>query len=69
MTELPRTVNHSHPTLSPEQTHDPRARAWAYVFQCFHSRVGKEGGGSAALDSAKGGSNDSSAKLIIPKDP
>ncbi len=30
--------------LAPEQARNARARAWAYVFDCFHRRNGKEGG-------------------------
>jgi hypothetical protein len=27
---------------TPEQGRDARARAWAYAFECFYRRVGKE---------------------------
>jgi hypothetical protein len=32
------------PDLALEQARNARARAWAYVFDCFHRRNGKEGG-------------------------
>ncbi len=67
MTELPRTVHQSSRTLSSEQTRDARACAWAYVFDCYKRRNEKEGGPATALNSAKGGSSDSSAKRIVPK--
>ena len=53
--------------ITPEQARHTRARAWAYVLDCFNCRVSQEGGPPTAPDSAKGGSSDSSAKTIIPK--
>jgi hypothetical protein len=48
--------------ITPEQAHDARARAWAYVFDCFNRSNGKEGGAPAAPDDAKvRSSNDSRA--------
>lgn len=43
------------PGTSQEQARDTRARAWAYVFQCFHRREGQEDSPSpAALDDTRG---------------
>jgi len=28
------------PNISPEQARDARARAWAYVFECWHAKKG-----------------------------
>jgi hypothetical protein len=41
------------PGISPQQAHDARARMWAYVFECFNRRNGKEGGPPTARDDAK----------------
>jgi hypothetical protein len=53
--------------LTPEQAHSARARAWLYIWECFLRRNGKEGGPDTAPDSAKKGSNDSSAESRIPE--
>jgi hypothetical protein len=55
MTELPRTVHRSLSTLSPEQTRDARARAWAYVFDCFNRRNGKEAARPGGPDDVRKG--------------
>ena len=41
------------PGISPQQARDARARVWAYVFECFNRRNGKEGGPPTAHDDAK----------------
>ena len=30
------------PTISPEQARDARARAWVFVFQCWHAKKGEQ---------------------------
>ena len=53
--------------LTAEQARDARARAWAYAFQCFHSRASKEGGAPTAPDNTRGKSkNDSRIEPRIP---
>jgi hypothetical protein len=51
---------------SPEQACDARARAWAYVFECFRSHIGKEGSPETAPDDAKKESKHVGAKTKIP---
>jgi hypothetical protein len=31
-----------HPGITPEQARDARARAWAYVFKCWHAKKGEQ---------------------------
>ena len=38
----PRIVISPCSDLPSEKARDARARAWAYVFECFYSRAGKE---------------------------
>ena len=38
----PRITSTPRSDTTPEQTRDARARAWAYVFECFYRRAGKE---------------------------
>jgi hypothetical protein len=35
MSDAPRSFYREHPGISPEQVRDARARAWAFVFQCY----------------------------------
>ena len=58
-------IVHTSPSITPEQARDARARAWAFVFQCWQAKKGAHPG---APDDAKEGSRDDSrAKSIIPK--
>lgn len=61
----PRVVLSSRQNLMPEQARDARARAWAFVFQCWEEKQ-KGRPTTSGPDSAKGGSSDSSAKASIP---
>ncbi len=61
----PRVVLSSRQDLMPEQARDARARAWAFVFQCWQEKQ-KGCPTTSSPDSAKGGSSDSSAKASIP---
>jgi hypothetical protein len=51
-----------------EQARDARARAWAYVFECFNRRVNQEGSPTlATLEDTRGDSKyDSRTKPTIP---
>jgi hypothetical protein len=31
-------IVHTSPSITPEQARDARARAWAYVFSCWHAK-------------------------------
>ena len=53
MSGAPQVISRTQPGISPEQARDARALAWAYAFQCFHSRVDEEGGPYTAPDDAK----------------
>jgi hypothetical protein len=49
----PRIVLNPREGLTPEQARDARARAWAYVFDCFNRRREQEGGAAiSATDDA-----------------
>jgi hypothetical protein len=45
-------------STKPEDAQNARARAWAYVFDCFNHRNGKEGGSTTAPDDAERRSSD-----------
>ena len=38
----PRKATTSRPSVTSEHARDARAQAWAYAFECFYRRVGKE---------------------------
>ncbi len=38
----PRITHHSLGSITPEQARDARARAWAFVFQCWHAKKGEQ---------------------------
>ena len=40
MSDAPRTVMRPNPRITPEQARDARARAWAYIYQCWHANKG-----------------------------
>lgn len=40
MPDVPDIAVKSLPSISPEETHDVRARAWGFVFQCWHAKKG-----------------------------
>jgi hypothetical protein len=40
MSNTPRIAIRSLGNIGPEQAHDARARAWAYVFECWQARRG-----------------------------
>jgi hypothetical protein len=49
--------------ISSDQTRDARARAWAYVFECFNRREIQKGGPTTSRpDAAKEIKNDSRPK-------
>lgn len=53
------------PGITPEKARDARARAWAYVFDCFNRRNGKEGGpAKTAPDAAKENKDVRDARII-----
>ena len=56
------TVIRSEPGATPEQARDARARAWAFVFQCWQEK--QEGGAATAPDDRKGLKHDP-AKISI----
>ena len=52
--------------ISPEQSRDARARAWAYVWQCWQEKQDAAGAGHSDGGDAKERSmDDSSARTII----
>jgi hypothetical protein len=57
------------PSLTHDQARNARARAWAYVFECFSRRNGKQGGPTTAPDDAMKGFKDDRAGRIIPERP
>jgi hypothetical protein len=50
--------------LASEQARDARARAWAFVFECWKAKKAAHPGGP---DDAMKGSSDDRAKTIIPE--
>jgi hypothetical protein len=60
MSDAPRIVLRPNPNITTEQDRGARARAWAYVFECFNRRVDQEGSPTpATLDNdAKESRND-----------
>jgi hypothetical protein len=42
MSHPPRIVLRPNPNIPIEQVRDARARAWAFVFQCWHARKGEQ---------------------------
>ncbi len=40
MSDAPRIVASLNPSITPEQVRDTRARAWAYIFDCWHAKKG-----------------------------
>jgi hypothetical protein len=54
--------------ITPEQACNARARAWAYVFDCFHRREGREGGPAktAPEDAMKGSKHDRAKTILHP---
>ncbi len=48
MSDAPRIVLRPNPNVTPEQARDARARAWAFVFECFyrHEKEAVSGRGS-----------------------
>jgi hypothetical protein len=49
-----RAVHSTYSGTTPEQACNARARAWAFVFECFHRRENQEGGpATAPKDDAK----------------
>jgi hypothetical protein len=52
---------------APEQLRDARARAWAFVFDCYRRRNGKGGGPLTAPDDAMKGSEHDRARDSIPE--
>lgn len=60
MSNMSRIVHRPLTSIPAEQARDTRARAWAYVFECFNRHVGNEGGPATAPDNdAKESKNDS----------
>jgi hypothetical protein len=47
MTDASRTIYQERPD-SATQAQDARARAWFFVFECFHRHNGQEGGSATA---------------------
>jgi hypothetical protein len=37
-----------HPSMTAKEVRDVRARAWAYVFECYSRREGQQGGPSTS---------------------
>ncbi len=66
MSGAPSIIYRPRPGASSEQARDARARAWAFVFQCWQEKQ-KGRPTTSGPDSAKGGSSDSSAKASIPR--
>jgi hypothetical protein len=68
MTELPHTVQRLLPIVSPEQTREVRARAWAFVFRCYEAKknpaTGPSGRGDPDGTKIK---EDSASDRIIPR--
>ena len=60
---------HPLPDITSEQARNTRAQVWAFVFECFYRRSGKEGGPVNRPNDAEGGSNDIRADTILPKEP
>jgi hypothetical protein len=52
--------------LTPKQAHDARARAWAFVFQCWQER--QKAAPASRPNDAEGGLNDIRANAILPKE-
>ena len=59
MSDARRVVFCSHPLSTPEQARDARARAWAYVFSCWHAKQK-----DMPLQTAGEPSNYSAAKVV-----
>jgi hypothetical protein len=55
-----------HPHITPEQARAARARAWAYVFECFNRRNGNEAAPASRPDDAERRSSELGAKTSIP---
>ncbi len=60
----PRVVRPACPDFTPEQERDTRARAWAYVFDCYEAK--KKAGVPLAGDGMKGSEHDHPAKRMLP---
>ncbi len=67
MSDAPRILVKPIFDVSPEETLDARARAWAYVFACFERHQSKKGGPDTAPDDAKEIKDEFRAKDIIPQ--
>ncbi len=65
MSEAPRIAPRPIPTITTEQVREVRARAWAFVFVCFHRLKKKKGGPATAPDARK--EINGSGKPILPK--
>ena len=51
MTEASRAIHRPRPDIFREQGRDARARAWSFVFKCWHEK--QEGGPPTAPDDRK----------------
>ena len=63
MIDSRRLAVHPQPHRTSDQARDTRARAWAFVFECYHK---KEGSRPGAPDAGKE-INERSGKAIIPE--
>lgn len=66
MSDTTRVVVRLRPDIASEEAGDIRARAWAYVFKCFHRHKEDEGGPETAPDAGKE-ILERSGKTIVPQ--
>ncbi len=66
MSSTPRSAYRPDPDATPEEARDVRARAWAFIFSCWHAKGGSSA--TAAQDDRKG-FNDDPATARIPRQP
>ncbi len=57
MTDATRVMVRPRPGISAKEAQDARARAWTYVFECFHLHKENEGGPETAPEDAERRSN------------